>query len=101
MTKFVCFLVSLPSWWFKGYVLATLWRWFAVPYGLPTVGVSAALGFSLLAGLSMASAPDAAKTAESAAEKTDKQAVNAVLTAWLIPLVFLGLGRVFLYFGTF
>lgn len=101
MTKFVCFILGLPTWWFKGYVLTVLWRWFAVPMGLPTVGVSTALGFVLLVGLTTSSPSDAAKAAEEAPEKTDKRAINAVLTAWLIPLVFLGLGRVFLYFGTF
>ncbi len=101
MTKFVCFLLALPTWWFKGYVLSTLWRWFAVPVGLPAIGVSTGLGFTLLIGLAMASSTDAAKAAEDASGKTDRQSINAVLSAWLIPLVFLGLGRVILYFGTF
>ena len=101
MTKFVCFVLSLPAWWFRGFVLSTLWRWFAVPLGLPPIGVSVALGFVMIAGLAMVNAAEAEKDARTTGERTDKQAINLMLTAWLIPLVFLGMGRAFLYFGTF
>lgn len=71
MTKFVCFILGLPTWWLRGYVLSILWRWFAVPLGMPAIGVSVSIGFCLLLGLAMASPSKAARrTSRSSVRRT-------------------------------
>jgi hypothetical protein len=40
----------------RAFALATLWRWFAVPLGLPAIGWAHAYGFGLLVNLAAASA---------------------------------------------
>lgn len=36
---------------FRAWVLTILWGWFVVPYGLPTLTITTALGISLIVGM--------------------------------------------------
>jgi hypothetical protein len=101
MTKFVCFLMGLPAWWLKGYVLATLWTWFLVPVGVPRIGIAAALGIGTLLSLSRSSTSAVMKEVSETTERDNKYWINSMLTSWLIPLIALGFGRVYLYLSTF
>ena len=35
----------------KGFVLSVLWGWFAVPLGVPAIGIAGAIGIALLVGM--------------------------------------------------
>lgn len=40
--------LGLAEWVWGGIVIVKLWYWFAVPIGLPVIGITMALGLSLL-----------------------------------------------------
>lgn len=42
---------------FRAYALATLWRWFVVPLGLPTLGLAHAYGVAALGSLAVTYVP--------------------------------------------
>lgn len=42
------FVAMVPSAILRGYVLATLWRWFVVPLGMPEIGKAHAYGIAAL-----------------------------------------------------
>jgi len=45
---FVCLLLIAPLVYFDGYVVARLWQWHAVPFGLPPVSIGHAVGLSMI-----------------------------------------------------
>lgn len=93
--------LMVPGFFLRAYVLAALWRWFAVPAGLPVIGMSHAYGLALLAQFALVASP--VKDADVAAlsvsrEATSKERSSYVMT-WIakmliIPLLTLGIGYV-------
>lgn len=45
------FIVSIFYVLFNGYAISVLWRWFAVPLGVPAISVAHGIGIDLLMGL--------------------------------------------------
>jgi len=41
-------LLLFPVWYFECYVMATLWRWFLMPIGLPAVDMRTFFGVNLI-----------------------------------------------------
>jgi hypothetical protein len=80
-------VVALSAMW-RGYVLSVLWGWFAVPLGLPVVGVVQAMGVALLVGLLTYRSITTAKLEQSAQEKWTDAIASAITT----PSVALGVG---------
>jgi uncharacterized membrane protein len=86
MGSFLFVVLLLPNIAYRGYVLAQLWAWFMVPFGLPVIGVAHAIGVSVLIG--MCSVTIARET--SADEKADMYLFRSALlgpvittTLWL------------------
>jgi hypothetical protein len=75
----------LPAMLLRGFVLNQLWVWFAESAGLPHIGVSRAVGVSMLIMMLRG------------ASKTDKEKIsgNEFMISFLFPLVVLGLGYIF------
>lgn len=85
----------------RAYVLAALWRWFAVPAGLPVIGMAHAYGLATLAQFAVFPVPvpkdrDVADLAAEGIEATGKQKATFVMTYFVrlvvAPLMALGLG---------
>lgn len=77
--------ISVLSTMWKGYVLSVLWAWFAVPFGLPVLGVVQAMGIALLVTF--------LTYQHIATVKPEKStSADATSTAILFPLASLGIG---------
>lgn len=80
-------LMVVPSYAWIGLVVSILWRWFAVPLGVGSVGAWWGAGLALLVGI---------LTPESRPEKPTREWFERTLgQAALLPLVFLVIGWVF------
>lgn len=74
----------------KGWVLTFLWDWFAVPFGLPSLGVAHAIGLAALVGL---------LTHQVTNCKTEDGDISDAIGRWigsglLGPLLILGVGYI-------
>jgi hypothetical protein len=84
------FIVTL-----RGYVLMTLWGWFAVPLGARPLLLWHACGVSLLAGY-LTFQMDTAKELRS---EDAQHNVRVLWTAWLTPPAVLAFGALFVWLG--
>lgn len=51
MKGVVEFTLAVLLWFWKGFVLMKLWGWFLVPFGLPGIGITHAMGLLVLESL--------------------------------------------------
>jgi hypothetical protein len=94
--------ILIPGFFLRAYVLAALWRWFAVPAGAPVIGLAHAYGLATLAQFSVFFWPtkdrDIAEAAEEEQEATRKQKAIYVGVHFvkhvLGPAIALGMGYV-------
>lgn len=97
------FVLFVPSFFLRAYVLAALWRWFAVPAGLPVIGMAHAYGLATLMQFAVSAVPsqkdrDIADLAVEERDATTKESAMFVMVhfVWLVvaPLLALALGYV-------
>jgi hypothetical protein len=87
-------LMVVGTLWF-GYVLSTVWGWYVVPLGAPSINWAAASGLSGVVGMfRMGTSLGQSKEGE-----TVRDAVKKVVSHWLAYAFVLGIGRVTLYFA--
>lgn len=78
-------IVALASIW-RGFVLSILWGWFAVPLGLPPIGIAWAIGVATVVGMLAGSYSE---------DKEDKDdGWKKVIVLFVAPLIALGVGWV-------
>lgn len=73
-------IVAVPlfvSW--RGYALSVMWKWFAVPLGVPAIGVAHAIGLAAIVAMMAKSYEDNAENERSGNEKLAR--------AWAIGLL--------------
>jgi hypothetical protein len=86
MLTIIGWILAMPvmiAW--RGYVLSLLWAWFAVPMGLPPIGVAMACGLSTVVAL---------LTLDASVKRDEPNLALAVAGGIFIPLFALALGAV-------
>jgi hypothetical protein len=90
----VSLVLSVPLAFWRAFVFIKLWAWFAIPiFGLPALGLAAAMGLSILIGFLVVSAPMNDKKHE-----YGEIIAHQVVTGTLLPLFALLFGWVIHFF---
>jgi hypothetical protein len=88
--------VLVPALIFDSYVITRLWTWFAVPLGVPAIGLAHAAGLTTLVATIRFSAAAAGNRSASQSTFTDEQRLvdirSTVLGMVIVPAVSLGVG---------
>ena len=78
----------------SGFVISTLWLWFAVPLGIPAISVLGGAGFSLLVNY-ISPFVDTTQLAKKDTYDQKTAAIATILSALIFrPAIFLGLGYI-------
>jgi hypothetical protein len=101
--KVYVFLLSafVPSSILRGYVLATMWRWFVVPLGMSPLGWAHAYGLAALAqlatvtlGVSDRDVAECVRSRDATGEERSLYITKHLANALLVPLIMLLFGYI-------
>lgn len=92
------YILFIPGIWWYGYVISTMWRWFLVPLGVPSIGVAHALGIAVTIGMMRANVVSAVE--RKSTTWTAKHFYSALFVLIGAPAIALGMGRLYLWLGT-
>lgn len=98
---FIVALAVLPAYFILGgYAVSMLWLWFAVPLGLPAIGIAQAIGINILVA-SLANTTGLSLALQSIKEilkgdqkdsKLSRQEIKYLISIFLLPAFELGIG---------